>query len=133
MTRTETQKENVGFAAVHFATPGEARMLLVDDVVGGVMTISYTPACSSVDNVIVYGPLQDVAVYGYTGQECSIGNSGSHAGFDPGSGSVFFMIVANDGSGVEGSYGLDSSGVERPEDSGDPTCSLVQDLSQRCD
>jgi hypothetical protein len=61
-----------------------------------------------------------------------VGDSGG-ASFNPGPGSVFFVVVANNGS-VEGSYGKDSSGItERPEASGLPGCDYTQDLSNSCD
>ena len=51
-------------------------------------------------------------------------------------GSFFFLVVGNDGVGIEGSYGtswIGGASVERSEDLTDPQCSFVQDLSQRCD
>ena len=54
--------------------------------------------------------------------------------FDPGPGSYFFLVVANDGLGVEGSYGTDSVTEERPEeDLNDPVCSFPQQLTLQCD
>ena len=102
----------------------------------GNLSISYTPACSAADHHIEFGPLQDVSTYGYSGQECSIGTSGTYGSFDPGPDSYFFVVVGDDGLGVEGSYGTSMTGgppVERPENLLDPVCTLVQDLSQRCD
>jgi len=123
----------VDFAPPASATPGEALDLRVSDVTPGVMTLSYQPACGSPQHTIVYGPLSAVSSYGYSGQVCDIGASGSYSTFNPGPGSFFFLVVGHDASDVEGSYGLRSSGAERPEDTFDPTCSLTQDLSQRCD
>jgi len=59
-----------------------------------------------------------------------VGNSGSISSFDPGEGSFFFLVVGNDGDGVEGSYGTDSGLRERPFD---PGCLLAQNLALRCD
>jgi hypothetical protein len=67
---------------------------------------------------------------------CGLGAGGSHAGFNPGPGSYFFVVVGDDGLGIEGSYGTGFFGgsfVERPDDTLDPSCPRVQDLSQRCD
>jgi hypothetical protein len=115
--------------------PGEVRDLLVEgfDPATGNLSISYTPSCSSWENTIVFGPLDDVGSYGYTGQACEIGNTGGYDAFNPGSGSYFFVVVPNDGSTTEGSYGKDSAGAERPEDPDDPSCALIRDLGSSCE
>lgn len=97
------------------------------------MSLSYTPACLEPDHTIVYGPLVEVGAYGYSGQVCGLGNSGTVMNFDPGAGSFFFLVIGNDGAGVEGSYGTDSNRRERPEDLADPGCALVRQLALRCD
>ena len=99
----------------------------------GRLSLSYLPACAAADHNLVYGPLDRVSTYAYTGQDCGIGNLGSYDGFDPGPGSVFLLVVGTDGVSVEGSYGSASGDVERPEDTGDPVCSFTQELSLRCD
>jgi len=120
------------------ATPGEATDLLVTgyDPVTGDISINWTPACSAADHHIEYGRLEDVAGYGYSGQVCGLGTGGSYASFNPGPGSYFFIVAADDGIGIEGSYGtswIDGAPLERPEDTLDPVCPRVQDLSRRCD
>jgi hypothetical protein len=120
------------------ATPGEATDLLVTgyDSGTGAISISWTPACGASDHHVEFGPLDSVETYGYSGQDCSIGSGGSYTAFNPGPGSFFFMVVGNDGAGIEGSYGISTAGgspAERPEDLLDPSCSLTQNLSQRCD
>ncbi|MCP3978549.1 MAG: hypothetical protein GY716_04330 [bacterium] len=115
--------------------PGAATGLRVDSIDGrtGEMSLAYTPACAAADHTIVFGALEHVGLYGYSGQVCGVGNGGAIPDFDPGAGSFFFLVVGNDGDGVEGSYGTDSGAVERPEDHADPGCALVQDLALRCD
>ena len=117
-------------------TPGEATQLQVTDYdsATGELAITYEPACAASDHHIEFGPLQDVDTLGYSGQECSLGTSGTYGSFDPGAGSFFFLVVGNDGLGTEGSYGtylIAGSPGERSEDLTDPQCSFVQDLSQR--
>jgi hypothetical protein len=116
-------------------SPGEATDLRVDSIARttGNLQLSYHPACEAADHNLVYGPLAGVSSYEYTGQLCAIGNLGSYAGFDPGAGSVFFLLVGTDGVSVDGSYGSASGPVERPEDLNDPVCSFTQELSLRCD
>jgi hypothetical protein len=117
------------------STPGETKDLRVTsyDRQTGQISISYTPACASRGNTIVFGPLSAVRTYGYSGQVCNIGNSGQYTSFNPGPGSFFFLVVADDGGAAEGSYGTNSDHQERPEQMNDPACSLAQDLSRRCD
>jgi hypothetical protein len=120
------------------ATPGEATDLVVTaiDPSSGEMSLTWTPACSAADHHIEFGPLESVAAYQWSGQVCGLGAAGSHAGFNPGPGSYFFVVVGDDGAGIEGSYGtsfIDGSLVERPDNALDPSCPRVQDLSQRCD
>ena len=70
------------------------------------------PKLILISGVGAQGP-GDAQSYGYSGQVCSSGASGSVTGFDPGPGSFFFLLVGNDGAGVEGSYG--TNGVGRGE------------------
>ncbi|RMG44598.1 MAG: hypothetical protein D6718_09740 [Acidobacteria bacterium] len=120
------------------ATPGEVSggslaQMTAERLASGAIHITYAPACAATDNVIEYGPLDQVASYAYSGQECAIGNSGSYDWMPPSSpASLFFVVVANDGS-VEGSYGVDSGGAERPEDTSSTLCPFPQDLANRCD
>jgi hypothetical protein len=74
-----------------------------------------------------------VSQYRYAGRVCGIGNVGQHKGFDPGPGSYFFLVVGTDDNGTEGSYGLDSAGLERPPQTNNLICPAVQDLSRFCD
>jgi hypothetical protein len=120
------------------ATPGEVTQLTVTgyDSGSGEISIAFVPACDSADHHIEFGLLQNVASLAYSGQECSVGISGSFSAFDPGPESYFFIVVGNDGIGTEGSYGvslIDGMLAERSEDALDPSCAFVQDLSQRCD
>ncbi len=121
------------------STPGEASkspllpMLLVagHDPVGGTMDLTYGSACGTTDNSLRFGPLADIAIHGYNGAECSILNTQGYTWSYPvASGSLFFVVVGNDGT-VEGSYGLGDAGAERPSDPG--LCTLTQDFSARCD
>ena len=127
----------IGQVVVNSPTPGEASapvapMLITHyDRTLGDIDVSYDPACASTDHTIYYGDLADVSTLTFSGQACGVGDTGS-ATFNPGPGSVFWVIVANDGS-VEGSYGKDSSEMERMEDSVLAACNLAQDLLGRCD
>jgi hypothetical protein len=121
-------------------TPGETGgssvaplLVTAKNVATGALSLSVGTPCGGNDQTLIYGPLTAVPAYGYSGQDCSIDNSGTHTWtFGVGATSYFFLVVSNDGS-VEGSYGTDSSGTERPEDVGGAVCPLPQDLVGRCD
>jgi hypothetical protein len=92
-----------------------------------VITVSYEPGCSTSDNNLYFGPLEEVSSYGYSGQVCGVGTDGVASLSLPG-GSLFFVIVGDNAS-VEGSYGKDGMGAERPAAGG---CGFPQDLSAPC-
>jgi hypothetical protein len=129
--------ENDPACSATSGTPGEAgaqgswlTVTAYDDASGNV-SVAYGAACNAADHTIEYGPLADVSTYGYSGQACGLGNTGT-ATFTLPAGSYFFVVVANDGN-VEGSYGTDGAAVERPEDTVSTACPVPQDLSARCD
>jgi hypothetical protein len=113
--------------------PGAASGLAVTDFhhPSQRMWIAWNPACAATDHALVYGPLDLVGSYAYTGQICGLGATGSHGPFQLPAGSWFFLVVGN-ADGIEGSYGKDGDGQERPEQTTDPACALVQDLSFPC-
>jgi hypothetical protein len=120
-------------------TPGEAgpnasqMRVTAYDKASGNITVSYGAACSSTNNNVEFGPLSSLASYGYNGQVCAIGNTGS-ATFTVPNGN-FFLVVAHNAT-VEGSYGKRRSGAtlnERPEDNTVATCPKPQALALRCD
>jgi len=89
----------------------------------GEIDMIYTAACDAADHVIYYGDLADVSSYAYSGAECSIGTGGTYS-FNPGTGSFFFIVVANDGA-EEGSYGEGQTG-ERLESA---ICTYTRNLA----
>lgn len=120
---------------VRDTTPGEALNMKVEerDPQTGALTLGFGPGCGARNHDIVYGRLEDARIYGYSGRVCGIGNFGQHTGFDPGPGSYFFLVVGTDGDGVEGSYGRNSAGLERPPQTNNTICPAAQDLSRTCD
>jgi hypothetical protein len=115
------------------ASPGEMPLLTVPshDTAARTFAVSYdATTCEQTSNNVFYGPLSTLSNYTYTGQGCSIGNTGSYA-FDYSAiaESIFFVIVAQNGLN-EGSYGIDTTGVERPDAL---LCPESQLLVDRCD
>jgi hypothetical protein len=112
--------------------PGESPQMLASyDRASGAIEVSYAPACSATDHIVHYGPLATVRLYFYTASACALGASGT-ATFNPGTGSYFFLISGNDGS-MEGSYGRDSHGVERPAETDPSACTLPQNSNATCE
>jgi len=127
-----------GSGTILAATPGEVTDLVVvdRDPDTGQISIQYQPACDATDHHIEYGLLRDVGSSVYFGQVCGIGTGGTYDGILPENESLFFLVVGDDGVGVEGSYGtsfVDGQHAERLDDTSDPVCIFVQDLNDRCD
>ena len=122
------------------ATPGEVSrgglpqlLVTAHNPVNRQMAISYGPACTSTDNAIYYGPLTSVSTYGYSGQQCAIGNTGAYTWTYPATPQAFFFLVVGRNGTNEGSYGKSSAGRERDPYAGNAACPLPQDLAHRCE
>jgi hypothetical protein len=121
------------------SAPGEAshenivaeHLKAVYDSASGRIDITYTPACGATGHAIYYGHLDSVAAYGYLNNVCTSDTSGS-VSLTPAEPDLFFLIVGNNGA-VEGSYGKDSSGNQRPEGIGLTGCDYPQSLTGTCD
>lgn len=97
----------------------------------GAIDITYTVPCATSNHRVYWGELDHVSTYAWSGSACNLGTTGS-ASFNPGTESVFFVIVGNDASN-EGSFGVNSNFVERPQAVGVGACDLPQNLAGRCD
>ena len=98
------------------------------DKATGELRLSYQSACGATDDTIHYGPLSQVSTLAWSGNDCSADD-----GFNPGSGSYFFIVAGNDGA-KEGSYGRSRFGsalVERAPHVANG-CGLTQDLANAC-
>jgi hypothetical protein len=111
-------------------------MLLANyDDITGAISLTFSDGCETTDHVIQYGDLTraGMASYSWSGQVCGLGTGGAYEWAPPTSpDSLFFVVVGNNGA-VEGSYGVDGAGFERPEDVIGADCPLPQDLAKRCD
>jgi len=103
---------------------------------GSSVTFTYTPAGCATDHALYWGlgaaPLSGLA---FTHGQCGLGMSGQ-ATVDPGdpdAGSLFYFVIVGNNGAVEGSYGKNSSGSERPESSGVAGCNIPQDVGSTCD
>ena len=85
---------------------------------GGALALTWSPSCrvTDTDYAIYSGPLG--AAYDHDSVVCTTGGLTQAALVPPGT-SVYYLVVPEN-AGFEGSYGTDSSGVERPP--GAPAC-----------
>jgi len=122
------------------AAPGEAsdplasadQMRASYNTATGMIEVSFAPACDATDHTVYYGDLANVGSYLYSDAVCNVGDTGTVTFDTGGLGRAFFLIVGNNGA-VEGSFGVDGAGAERPEDvAATGVCDLVQDLSGTC-
>lgn len=137
-----TSTLNIDVIGMMASGPGESSAtgiapLLVTgyDKISGELSLTYEAGCQITDHNIYYGPLDQVGSLAYDGETCAVGAGGAVAGFNPGAGSFFFLIVGHDAVD-EGSYGVsrlvDGSTVERAPFAGN-LCGQVQMLADRCD
>ena len=123
-----TSVSSVPGEASHQTIPAE--LMQASRGTGEAVDVTYTPACDATDHTIYYGDLASVATYSYTDAACTLGVSGN-ASFDPGAGSFFFLVVANNGT-EEGTYGEWYDGVtsgQRPPAVGLLQCDYTQNLN----
>lgn len=114
-------------------SPGEARELRVAiDRQSGRIDLTYEPACDAVNHTLYYGDLDNMSGADWIGAICGRGRSGATSFHLDAIDRAYFVLVGNTGA-VEGSYGLESDGVERTQDIGSAGCDLPQDLSANCD
>jgi hypothetical protein len=93
----------------------------------GEVVIEWQPTCDADDHAIYFGTLGSFDSYAFA--ECDVGTSGSWPVTLPG-GDLFWVVVGQN-SVLEGSYGVNSDLVERPDDGG-ILCGDIQDLTATC-
>lgn len=121
--------------AVCTASPGAPQpvpQLLANraDAAGAQILVSWDNQCAPTTAKIIYGPLDQVSSHAVTGSRCAIANPEL---WDPAPGeSVWFVVVGEDGAGVESSWGSGSYG-ERNSLVASGTCgSTVKDITAIC-
>jgi hypothetical protein len=96
----------------------------------GDTTVSFAPpAGGAVDTILYYGSLSAVSSHTYSGSLTNLGTTGSANVTLPG-GDLFWVVVAENLTGEEGCYGMDSAGTERPCFSGN--CDVDQVSGWNC-
>ncbi|MDH3627245.1 MAG: immune inhibitor A [Acidobacteriota bacterium] len=83
-------------------------------VTGDMIDVSWdTASCTANNYNLIYGNLSTVSSYALTGSVCGVGTSGTTLWSGVPAGNLFFLVVGDNGSGSESSWGSDSGGGER--------------------
>jgi hypothetical protein len=97
---------------------------------GSQITLEWDDQCSPAGTKILYGPLDQVATYGIAGAACAIANPEVWTAVP--AGDLWFVLVGEDGQGIESSWGQ-ASGGERGGLAASATCgSNAKDLAGSC-
>jgi hypothetical protein len=116
LTQAEIQTD-MGRAASPAVPPvpdgtfGAAMTASRGDASGSTINLTWdVSACAGKDYHTVYGPLADLATYQIAGGVCGMGTSGSYAWTGAPPSNLWFVVVADDASTIEGSWGSRSTG-----------------------
>jgi hypothetical protein len=103
----------VNIPPVPDGTFGSAMTAVKSNAAGTTIALSWNTGCGDVGYHAIYGPLSGVSTYSVTGGVCTLGTTGSASWSGVPAGNLWFLIAGNNGAGVEGSWGLNSQGLER--------------------
>ena len=70
-------------------------------------------SCTAADYDLLWGSLGNVSAYTLDNASCNLGTSGMINWTGVPLSDLYFMVVSDDGSGSEGSWGVDSNGIDR--------------------
>jgi len=99
---------------------------------GPSVVVNYTPACGATTHAVYWGSGPIGSGLAWTDSACDVASGGT---FDPGElspGEWVYFVVVGQNSTLEGSYGTNSLGQERPDASGIGLCDKPQDLTGTC-
>jgi hypothetical protein len=134
--RAEYESADSNEAVVATSSPGEASPegspMLASRGTGSSVDVSFAVAACAGDHAAFVGQSAGPITGGlvWSSVACGLGMSGN-ASVDTGTppaGSLQYFVVIGNADGIEGSYGRNSQGAERPESSGLPACDWPQRL-----
>ena len=97
---------------------------------GSAIQLSWdTAACPAQGYHVLYGTLANVSTYSISGGVCALGTSGHYTWSGVPSGCLWFVLVANNGTGVEGTWGWDSSGAHRGGSTPSGQCGIASRIN----
>jgi len=111
-----------------------AGTMLASEGTGTSVNLNYTPSCDATDHAVFWGTGPIGGAVSWTNAACLLGSSGA-ASFDPGTpvpGTFVYFVVVGQTGALEGSYGRNSAGAERPEATFAAVCNRPQTLGGAC-
>jgi hypothetical protein len=99
---------------------------------GTSVVVNYSPGCGATTHAMYWGGGPIGAGLNWTDVACEVASGGT---FDPGElnlGEWIYFVIVGQNSTLEGSYGRNSIGQERPESVGIGACDKPQDLTGTC-
>jgi len=100
---------------------------------GDAIGMSWDTTCGASNYNLLWGDLANVSTATLGGAGCSMGTSGTYDWSAVPGGDLYFLVVATDGSGLEGSWGRDSLGAERNGlDASGECAATAKDVSSTC-
>lgn len=113
---------------------GGSNLMHVSKGTGTSIDITFTPSNCAQDHTIYWGQSPISGNLNWIDAECGYGNAISIS-FDPGDppeGSFYYFVLVGNNGYEEGSYGKNSSGMERSEATGISGCDWTQNLNNNC-
>lgn len=84
------------------------------DAIGSMIDIAWdVVSCPAAGYELLFGLMADVGSYELAGSECDLGPAGTYQWVGVPPGDLWFIMVAHDGAGKEGSWGVDGNGAPR--------------------
>jgi hypothetical protein len=104
-------------------TFGSAMTASATDASGSALTIAWdATSCPAAGYRLLHGPLAQVGSYVVDGAVCDLGPTGQAQWLGVPDGNLWFVVVATDGSAVEGSWGQNAAGEPRAGNAVSGTC-----------
>jgi len=97
---------------------------------GSEISVAWDDRCAPTSAKILYGPLDQVSAYSISGSVCGIANPQTWTAV-PG-GDLWFVVVAGDGVGVEGSWGLATDGERNGLTPSDTCGETAKEITGSC-
>jgi len=113
------------------ASPAETP-LTAEKGPGTSVTVHYTPGCGSTTHAVYWGSGPIGAGLNWTDVACDVPCDGSFDPGDPAPGEWLYFVVVGQNSTLEGSYGTNNLGQERPEAVATGPCDMPQNLTGTC-
>lgn len=82
-------------------------------------------SCPASGYHLIFGALTGLSSYAVAGAECALGTSGSHIWNSVPAGNTWFLVVGDNGTDLEGTWGKDGSGAHRAGTTTSSQCGMI--------